>query len=245
VVLIDEVFLQSQYSVRFEWGLEGVRRFAPISCAVVIVDVLSFSTCVDIAVARDAVVFPYRYKDASARTFAQSVDAMLAGQRGNNPSLSPASLVALSPQSRLVLPSPNGSTCTIIAGESSAMIVAGSLRNAAAVANFVQGHCPNGIVSVIACGEHWPDGTIRPAIEDLIGAGSILSQFNPHLLSPEAKVAVSAFHDAEHDLQTVLRECSSGRELTVKGFPQDVGIAGELNKSSAVPVFQNGAYVRA
>ncbi len=110
-----DVFDQTSYRIRFEWGAEGVRRLAPRSHVVVIVDVLSFTTCVDVAVSRDAVVFPYRYKDDSAITFAQAVGALLAGKRGQVPSLSPDSLLTLAPHSRLVLPSPNGSTCTVIA----------------------------------------------------------------------------------------------------------------------------------
>ena len=50
---------QDDYDVRCEWGLHGVQRLAPISDAVIIVDVLSFSTSVVIAVERGAVIFPY------------------------------------------------------------------------------------------------------------------------------------------------------------------------------------------
>jgi 2-phosphosulfolactate phosphatase len=241
----DNVFNQTRYFVRFEWGLEGVRRLAPLSSAVVIIDVLSFTTCVEVAVSKGSVVFPYRYKDESAKTFAKSVNALLADKRGKTPSLSPGSLLPLLPQSRIVLPSPNGSTCTVIAKESGVPTIAGCLRNAFAVSSFIEGNYPDKVISVIACGEQWPNGTLRPAIEDLIAAGAILSQFDQSRLSPEAKIAVSAFRYAEHDIQTILMESSSGRELIEKGFPKDIIIASELNVSQVVPVFHNGAYIQA
>lgn len=53
----DDMFSQSAYPIRFEWGPEGVDRLAPLSGVVVIVDVLSFCTSVDIAVSKDAMVF--------------------------------------------------------------------------------------------------------------------------------------------------------------------------------------------
>jgi 2-phosphosulfolactate phosphatase len=240
----EDVFNQTKYPVRFEWGEEGVRRLAPLSSVVVIIDVLSFTTCVDVAVSRGVTVFPYRYKDNSARTYAQSVDAVLAGKRGESPSLSPGSLLSLSSQARIVLPSPNGSTCTVIAKESNAIPIAGCIRNAFAVSSFIQERYTDSVVSVIACGEQWSNSVLRPAIEDLIGAGAILSQFDQSLLSPEAKVAVSTFRHAESDIQKILAECSSGRELAEKGFPEDVSIASELNVSHVVPVFKDGAYIR-
>ncbi len=240
----DDVFNQTPYRVRFEWGAEGVRRLAPLSSVVVIIDVLSFTTCVEIAVSREAMVFPYRYKDESATVFAESVNALLAGKRGNTPPLSPSSLLSLQQQSRIVLPSPNGSTCTVIAKESSVFTIAGCLRNAFAVSNFIKSHYPDKVISVIACGEQWSNGTLRPAIEDLIAAGAILSQFDQTFLSPEATIAVGTFRHAEQDIKKDLVACSSGRELTEKGFPEDVIIASELNASQIVPIFHNGAYIK-
>jgi len=49
----------------------------------IIVDVLSFSTCVEVAVSRGARVFPYRWKDETAREYATQVGAELAVQRGH------------------------------------------------------------------------------------------------------------------------------------------------------------------
>lgn len=74
-------FDQSGFDVRCEWGENGVQRLAPGADVVVIVDVLSFSTCVEVANSRGAIVFPYRWKDESAAAFAASVNAELASVR--------------------------------------------------------------------------------------------------------------------------------------------------------------------
>ena len=89
-------FDQSGFDVRCEWGENGVQRLAPGADVVVIVDVLSFSTCVEVANSRGAIVFPYRWKDESAAAFAASVNAELASVRraGGGYSLSPASLMS-------------------------------------------------------------------------------------------------------------------------------------------------------
>ena len=235
-----DVFGQTSYRVRFEWGAEGVRAIAPFSQVVVIVDVLSFTTCVDVAVARDVVVFPYRYREDSAIQYAQSVGAILAGKRGEGPSLSPGSLLNLPSHSRLVLPSPNGATCTLIAQEFGVPVLAGCLRNAHAVSDFIQRQYPHAEVTVIACGEQWPSGMLRPAMEDVIGAGAILGQLGPTGLSPEAKRAVGAYEQVAGDIPTIMAACSSGRELAAAGFPEDVAMARELNVSRTGPICMDG-----
>jgi 2-phosphosulfolactate phosphatase len=151
------IFDQAEYEIRCEWGPVGVEQLAPISDAVVIVDVLSFTTCVDIAVGRGATVFPCLWKDERAAKLAKERNAVLAGRRGEGAfSLSPASLATIPQDMRLVLPSPNGSTLSMATG--SVPTFAGCLRNAA--------------------GERWHDGdsSLRPAIEDWLGAGAIIAQ---------------------------------------------------------------------
>jgi 2-phosphosulfolactate phosphatase len=59
------MFDQSAFDIRCEWGANGVRQLAPISDAIIIVDILSFSTCVTIATSRGARIFPYPFHDAT------------------------------------------------------------------------------------------------------------------------------------------------------------------------------------
>ncbi len=242
--MLTHIFSQSDFQIRFEWGIQGVRTLAPVSDVIVIVDVLSFSTCVDIAVSRQALVFPYRYKDDSAAEYATAVQAVLAGKRGEQLSLSPASLCSLDPHARIVLPSPNGSTCTVEAKAAGCTVIAGCLRNATAVASFLQQRHGGAVISVIACGEHWETGELRPAIEDVIGAGAILGHFEESRLSPEARIAVAAYHATMGNVADVLQNCGSGRELIARGFPEDVDLAAEVNVSQTIPILQDGAYVR-
>ena len=235
-------FDQAEFDLRCEWGVKGVSLLAPISDAVVIVDVMSFSTAVTVATARGATVFPYRWRDESQVEYAKSVDAILAGPRGKGHySLSPLSLMALRDGSRIVLPSPNGATLSLASGDRPTF--AGCLRNAEAVARAARACGPR--ISVVACGERWKvDDTLRPAYEDLLGAGAVLS-YLPGKRSPEAEAAVSVFESARFDLLTPLKNCSSGKQLIENGYEADVVSVSELNCDPVAPVLRNGAFVKA
>src|SRR4029077_15051531 len=118
-------FDQHPASCRCEWGVNGLAALAP-SDVVIVVDVLSFSTCVDIAVGRGAAVLPYEWKDASAVAFAERQHAELAGPRESSRySLSPASFMSAPAGLRCVLPSPNGAVLALRAAATSAVVLAG------------------------------------------------------------------------------------------------------------------------
>lgn len=59
--------------INCEWGIDGINKYSSISDITIIVDVLSFSTCVDIALSQKAIVYPYVYKDDSAIEYAAAL----------------------------------------------------------------------------------------------------------------------------------------------------------------------------
>jgi 2-phosphosulfolactate phosphatase len=236
-------FDQQEFDIRCEWGEHGVAVLAPISDAVVVVDVLSFSTSVEVAVSNGAVVFPYRGRADAVAEFAAARSAEVADpvRSGGGYSLSPASLRHIRPGTRIVLPSPNGSTLSLAAGPTP--VLAGCLRNARAVAFAARQLGPR--ITVIAAGERWlPDYSLRPSWEDLVGAGAIISHLDGRL-SPESAAALAAFRDAEPRLGEYLHRCGSGKELVELGFAEDVRLAAELDVSDCAPLLTDEAYIRA
>lgn len=230
---------QHPYAIRFEWGIQGVRNVANSGGVTIIVDVLSFSTCVDIACSRDAQILPYQYKDETAEVFARANSALLAvGRSGKGLSLSPQSLLTIEPNTRLVLPSPNGSTLTLAC--KTPVVLSACLRNASAVAAYASRQRTP--ITVIAAGEQWDNGALRPATEDLIGAGAVI-HFLTGDKSPEATVAELAFIGSKENLSSILVGCASAIELIERGFADDVQLAEDFNISSCVPRLINGAYV--
>ncbi|MEU7731429.1 2-phosphosulfolactate phosphatase [Streptomyces sp. NPDC040724] len=250
---MDDLFAQHGSGARFDWGPVGAQRLAGDVACLVVVDVLSFTTSVTVAVERGMRVFPYAWRDESAAAFAEERGARVAvGRRAATPqspwSLSPAALRRAPVVPRLVLPSPNGSSIAAAAGGST--VVAACLRNATAVAHWLARHgygTPDRPVAVIASGERWPDGSLRPALEDLLGAGAVLAALRTlgrGPLSPEAAAAADC-HQATPDAVTAVTGSASGRELTAAGFACDVAIATEPDVCEVVPVLLGGAFTAA
>jgi 2-phosphosulfolactate phosphatase len=207
----------------------------------IVVDVFSFTTCVDIAVSRGAAILPFAWNGDGAAEFAQAQRAELAGKRRRAQySLAPESYLTAPAGLRCVLPSPNGAQVTLAAAPSVPVLVAGCLRNARAVAAAARKL--GSTFNVVPAGERWTDGSLRPALEDWIGAGAILQSLGVDR-SPEAEAAVALFERSRDALAATLDRCGSGRELDGRGHHQDVLIATELDVSSTVPRFDGVAFV--
>lgn len=251
---------QSEFGVRFEWGPAGARAISSGCDVAVVVDVLSFTTTLSVALDAGIEVLPYRFRDDAAAAYAEENDAVLAvGRsvaRGNEISLSSPTIRDRDEHpERLVLPSPNGSTISYELAKSANVVVGACVRNADAVGEWICATYPgDATIAVVAAGEQWQDGeqwpdrALRPAVEDLWGAGAVLSAMTAHgwprmRYSPEAETAESAWVGVMTDLTSRLEECASGRELIEAGYAQDVAIAGECNSSRIVPLLRNGRFV--
>lgn len=233
-------FNQLDYHIRCEWGEQGVLALSPISDAIIIVDVLSFTTCVEIATANGATVYPYRNSDIPPQIFAEQNNAILATRTRdtNGFSLAPSSLQHIPPETRLVLPSPNGSTLSLSTGNTPTY--AGCLRNAKAVAAAAKQHGSR--ISVIPAGERWKsDYSLRPSLEDMLGAGAIIHELDGNK-SPEAMWAEMTFLHFRDSLQKTLNTIGSGNELIERGFTEDVELAAQYNCSQNAPRLMDGAY---
>ncbi len=183
-------------STDLSWGIAGARALAADCDVVVLVDVLSFTTSVSVAVSGGATVRA-RGTDEGA---------------------------------------------TIAAEFAGPFLIAASLRNATAVAKWL--HERGGRVGVVAAGERDDAGGWRPAYEDAVGAGAVLSQLGASS-SPQVAAAISAFREAEPQLRERLLSCRSGAVLVAAGQDADVVAAAELDADNAVPLWQNGAFTAA
>lgn len=248
--------------VRFEWGGQGLDALLAGGVrTVVVVDVLRFCTAVDVACGRGAAVTPSGADEAgaadeAARRGAQVASLGVTGGDTSVLSLSPVSLRKLTSTDHVLLTSPDGGALSLRAAAAGAVVLAGCLRNAAAVAEAVQAFP----VGVVAAGERWPDGSLRPAVEDAWGAGAVIRALSPpastdptlglfamfgeslgappppatrsRSLSPEAAWAAANLPTA---LPEILPKTASGRELADAGWSLDIEVAAALNVSQTAP----------
>jgi 2-phosphosulfolactate phosphatase len=243
---VTNPYAQAEHRVRCDWGPSGADAVGPGASIIAVVDVLSFTTALTVAADLGIEVFPYRWRDERAAAFAAQRQATLAVERsevgpGRPVSLSPPTIRTAQGIQRLVLPSPNGSTIARRLAETGATVIGVSLRNAVAAAQWTARQISgSAAVAVIAAGERWrADGSLRPAVEDLWGAGAFVQGLIVHHvtgLSPEAELAAAAYRHIAVGAREALFGCASGRELVGFGYPQDVEIAAEVDTSDVVPV---------
>ncbi|PRW64531.1 2-phosphosulfolactate phosphatase [Actinopolyspora mortivallis] len=238
--------VQSGHAVRFDWGIDGLRRLGQECAVLVVVDVLSFATAVDMATGAGAHVLPLPQEDDRARQAAEAAGAVLAGPRGESDhSLSPSTLSDVAEGTLIGLPSPNGARLCSVAAELGAIVFAGCLRNASTVAGAAGAAARNGPVGVVAAGERRGEHTLRFAVEDVLGAGAVISALPPEVgsRSVEAETAARSYRNVS-DLRGELRDCESGRELVEWGYGQDVELACLADVSAAAPRLRAGVFSR-
>jgi 2-phosphosulfolactate phosphatase len=150
---------------------------------------------------------------------------------------------------RAVVISLNGSRVTAAAAEFGVPVVAANLRNFSAVARWVlayQQRLGRRInVAVVAAGERRADDTLRPAVEDQLGAGALigaLAALGIDACSPEAAVAAAGFDALRRAVGHLLTASVSARELAAVGQLADVKLAAQLDVSQVVPVMRDGVF---
>ncbi len=233
--------------VQFAWGRRGAQAAVERGDILVVIDTLRFSTATATAVHHGALIYPCPVEETVVTALAERVGGEVASHSFNPHSstparftLSPRSYLGVEPGTRIVLPSPNGSTCCQYGGQAAALFV-GALVNAQAVASAVSHllsatHRLN--ATILACGERWrvPDeeGVLRFALEDYLGAGAVLSAL-PFAQTIEAQACGATFQAMQDHLEAVLWECESGQELRATGLGEDVRYAAQLNIYDTAP----------
>ncbi len=151
-------------------------------------------------------------------------------------------------------PCPNGGAISRALAEAPGqpLILAGALRNASAVARAIKAEQERRqqrtSIAIIAGGERTPDGDIRFAVEDHLGAGAIIDALTPLGIdhsSPEAVAAAEAFNALRRAVKHLLTSSGSGREL--EGDPgrlAQVHAAAKVDDLDVVPVLREGVFVR-
>jgi hypothetical protein len=105
---------QPGFDPRLAWASQGGTLLAGACPVLVVVDILRFTTAVDVAVAHGALVIPERWAGREGPG-----DAGRAAQRPDPdagstvPSLSPVSILGIPAGTRVALASPNGATVTL------------------------------------------------------------------------------------------------------------------------------------
>lgn len=154
----------------------------------------------------------------------------------------------------------NGASVAAEAADAGSTVLLGGIRNAAATARAVmtiqEQRAARTSVSVLAAGELTPDGRMRFAVEDQLGAGAVIAALTDLGIdhsSPEAAAAAESFRSLRRALRHLLSASGSGRELAdgvastarmeAAGIrPASVSEAAEPDAVDAVPVLREGMF---
>jgi 2-phosphosulfolactate phosphatase len=255
------VYQQEGHDLRLEWGRDGVRALGEQCAVLVVVDVLVFTTSVDIVLGRGGRVLPLRWRDERGEQACREAGATLvpSGLTGMNSerlgadhaagfSLRPSSLVDVPEGTFLGIASPNGATLCAAAAETGATVLAGCLRNASAVGAAAHAMAGGRPIGIVPAGERWrdtEDKRLRPAIEEWLGAAAIAAAIPAANPSSEAQLAALSFRAAGERVPELVAGSVSGRELIEIGLAGDVTLASAVDVSDAVPLMVDGVLKRA
>jgi 2-phosphosulfolactate phosphatase len=110
--------------------------------------------------------------------------------------------------------------------------IIGSMLNRSSVAHVLQALGRD--VLLVCAGT---DGAI--SLEDAIGAGSVIDALDAskiNLVGDAARLAVTSFQAARHDLAAALGDAQGGRNVIAAGLPQDIDFAARLDVFDVVGI---------
>lgn len=236
-------------SCHVDWGPEGVAAATARGDVAIIVDVLSFGTAVSTAVKAGATIFPCSTQAEALETATLGGTHAAVHRRdvpmGGPFSLSPLTMVSARAGDKICVASPNGATCCRVAKSAPGTFVAGLVNageTARAAAHAATNHACG--ITVIACGERHPNGALRPAVEDWLGAGAIISHLHA-TLTAEAEVCREAYLAVLQRIPELLQKSESGQELCAAGYSRDVDFATSIDVHDTVVILRRGWLVAA
>ena len=67
---MSAIYDQSGFDARFDWGVEGASELGRTSRVLIVVDLMSFSTAIDVAVSHGAAAYPCQFAKGASKALA-------------------------------------------------------------------------------------------------------------------------------------------------------------------------------
>jgi 2-phosphosulfolactate phosphatase len=230
-------------------GVPGAREAAARGDVAVVIDALRASVTITSALVVGAVKVIPVLTVAEARVYLDREGYLVAGERGGvqiegfHFGNSPTELGRQAAEVRgktLVLTTSSGTRCVEAARGGAAVVLAGALPNATALAQaaFDLAGERGRDIALIAAGV---DGQAAP--EDLFAAQVIAQR----LVAMGAVLADGERDDhpaeAESEAAEVLKNSPSGQKLRGLGYGEDVAFCAQVDVLDAVPIYRDGGFV--